>query len=269
MKYAKLKKKSGDLLVFINKAANEEFWENRWNGASDWVESISSSVSSRSPLVRRIVKVLNPRATILEGGCGRGEILYKLDSLEFNVIGVDYAEKTVKKLKKFHPHLDVRVGNVFDLSEFSDDSFDAYYSGGVIEHFWDGYHPISAEMARLIKSGGYLFITFPFMSRFRRKFVKGLKNVHNNNCPPGFYQFALPINEVVSHFSELGFRLESKLLRNGCRGLSDAYPDSELLRKTVRWNPRGPLAKAFRHLISMLLAYCGFGHTCLLVLKKR
>lgn len=268
MKYFRLLTSVTDRLVFVNKTADQQFWDERWNDNGDWLNSIKNAVSAKSPLVRRIKKYLPAEADIIEGGCGRGEILYRLHSLGYKITGVDYAPETVGKLNKHFPQLNIQLGDVFDLKAFEDNSFDGYYSGGVIEHFWDGFDQISTEMYRVLREGGYLFISFPYMSLARRKAVKKLDTIDDKICPEGFYQYALPINEVVTHFSELGFSLESKLLRNGLRGLLDSYPNSQLIQNLYHIKSKYILGRIIRHLISALAAYMGYGHTCLLVLKK-
>ena len=268
MKYFRLLTNNTDRLVFVNKTADKHFWDRRWNDNADWVKSIKNSKNINSPLIRRMRKYLPNKAVILEGGCGRGEILYLLHNLEYNITGVDYAPETVAKLNKCFPQLKVQLGDVFNLKDFQDDSFDGYYIGGVIEHFWNGYNQISNEMYRVLKDGGYLFITFPYMSMSRRRLVKKLDIIDHNVCPEGFYQYALPIHEVVTHFSKLGFSFESKLLRNGLRGLLDLYPNSHFVRNLYHKKSKSKLGKISRYLISTIAAYLGYGHTCLLVFKK-
>ena len=106
------------------------------------------------------------------------------------------------------------------------------------------------------------------MSRFRKSMVKELKIVGYNQCPKGFYQYALQIEDVINHFNKLGFTLESKLLRNGIRGLKDAYPNSHMIDIIYNNSSNRFFFKFFRHILSTILAYIGFGHTCLLVFKK-
>lgn len=268
MKYARLLTEYTDRLVFINKVADIQFWDKRWNDDGDWTDSIKNAVSKNSPLIRLIRKYLPIDSAIIEGGCGRAEILYLLHSLGYKITGIDYAPETVEKLNKNFPELRVHLGDVFNLKDFRDSSFDGYYSGGVIEHFWDGYDQIGKEMQRVLRPGGYLFISFPYMSRARRKLVKNLDKIKLTECPEGFYQYALPRDEVVEHFSKLGFSLESTLLRNGLRGALDLYPNSRILQYIYLKKSQSKLFRIIRHLISAMAAYIGYGHTCLLVFKK-
>ena len=55
---------------------------------------------------------------------------------------IDYAPKTVEFVNKKFPFLDIRLGDVTKL-DFDDNFFDAYWSFGVIEHFYQ--HGFSRE----------------------------------------------------------------------------------------------------------------------------
>ena len=113
-------------------------------------------------------KYLRPvDGVILEGGCGDAVHVAALAASGYRCIGIDSAEQTVSALQSAFPELDVRLGDVRHL-DFDDAAFAGYWSIGVIEHFWDGYGPIVQEMSRVVRTGGYLFLTFPYMSPVRR-----------------------------------------------------------------------------------------------------
>lgn len=86
--------------------------------------------------------------------------------------------------------------------------FAGYWSIGVIEHLSSGYDDIAKEMSRVIKPGGYLFLSFPYMSYLRRlksksrMYIEFLNQTHHN-----FYQFALNAIPVIHYFERLGFIL--------------------------------------------------------------
>ena len=150
-----------------------------------------------------------PRSRILEGGCGRGQIVNVLKHQGYNPVGVDFAEKTVWKVNEAVPELDIRLGDVRNLP-FEDNEFDGYISAGVIEHFWEGFDSILAEMGRVIKPGGLLFISFPYMSPIRKlKARMGFYQHHFSNelekKLDSFYQFALDIDNVLNELKKVGF----------------------------------------------------------------
>ena len=82
--------------------------------------------------------------------------------------------------------------------------FDPYYSGGVIEHFVDGYQDIISEMYKALKQDGVLIVAFPFMSVARKRLVRNLPLVCEDDMAD-FYQYALDPDEVISDIKRLGF----------------------------------------------------------------
>lgn len=190
-------------LVYIQKQADANFWDGLWHD-KDPVGSVKS-VSDRSYIKKVTQKYLASGSKILEGGCGRGQNVYALKRWGYQAVGVDYAEETVAIIKENFPELDIIYGDVRKLP-FADNEFDGYWSFGVIEHFFNGYKDIAEEMKRVVKVGGYLFITFPHMSVLRRLKVIlrqypffNLNEVDISN----FYQFALDEKNVISYFNQI------------------------------------------------------------------
>lgn len=161
-------------------------------------------------------------ATVLEGGCGKGEYVYLLTQAGYKCVGVDTAKNTVGEIRRAIPALDVRYGDVRKL-DFPDNYFDGYWSLGVIEHFFSGFRSTLKEMARVIDPGGFLFITFPYMSPFRTIKAKlGLYPTRRfKKQPRRFYQFALDHNKVVAKIEKAGFRLVAQKPFDGFKGLKD------------------------------------------------
>ena len=193
-------------LVYIERAATEEFWDERW-------EALAQQTFSNPPHFRAFVKMtkkyLPLRARVLEGGCGLGVVVNALDAAGFNAWGVDFAPKVVEQIKQHWPHLKVSGGDVRDL-KFEDEYFDGYWSLGVIEHFPAGYDAIAKEMHRVLKQGGHLFLTFPSFNGLRKALAAAGKYRKITEKPekyPDFYQFALDPLLVAKKFASLGFSL--------------------------------------------------------------
>ena len=86
---------------------------------------------------------------------------------------------------------------------FEDNSFDGIWSLGIIEHFLDGYDAIAREMQRVLREGGYLFLTFPAMTKIRD--WKALRGEYTpweavDQEPEGFYQFSLCPDRTESFY---------------------------------------------------------------------
>lgn len=253
-------------LVYIEQAATPEFWDRQWED-----EKLKKSILAGSkdrfvyPNTRRYLK---PGAKILEGGCGKGQFVYSLHTRGYDAYGIDFAPKIVEKAKIFVPELKLSVGDVRKL-DYSNECFDGYWSLGVIEHFLGGYDQIASEMHRVLKPGGYLFLTFPYMSPLRR--FKARLGIYPKHDPTKFdqthfYQYALPADLVIQQFTDLGFVLISKKPYEGFKGFKDESGPLKPLFQTI-YNNKSFLAQAIAYIISWILAPFA-SHAILLVFRK-
>lgn len=253
-------------LVFVGQAATPVFWDKRWS-------KDDLRIVLKSPdfiVVPTTKKYLKPGSKILEGGCGHGTFVYKLTKANYKCIGVDYAKKTIEKIKRVLPELDILYADLTKLP-FENETFDGYWSIGVIEHFFKGYGPITREMYRVIKKGGYLFLTFPYMSPLR--ILKGKLGaypiVESPKQPENFYQFALNKNAVIKDFEKAGFSLVSSKSFDGFRGLlSDAKTLSFIIKPIDDLSKKNRITLGLRFLIGKL-AQPFAGHSILLVFRKK
>lgn len=213
-------------LVFIDQEANPDFWDDQWK-SNDLRQRIEQDSKNRYlvNLTRRFLKP-NKATRILEGGCGFGPVVLSLQRAGYNAYGIDYAKQTIRNVKEIYPSLNVSFGDVQDVP-FADNYFDGYWSLGVIEHYYDGYHKILEEMKRVVRPGGFIFLTFPHFSLLRRtKSALGLYPVWNNNNPQksNFYQFALSQSQVSKDFRAMNSKLLFRRAADGIKGLKEEIP---------------------------------------------
>ncbi len=207
-------------------------WDERWK-KEDLLRLFSRSRNSlESELIRDMTaKYLPKRAKILEGGCGLGDKVFVLKQSGYEVIGVDYAVQTVGKLNKFMPELDIRYGDLRTLP-FLGHVFDGYWSFGVIEHDYYGFQEIAREMFRVLKPGGFLFMTVPALSRLRRmKAAAGFYPAFREDSVDRsrFYQFAYSSEEIQELFKGHGFDLVEKQGWSVYKGVRDEVPGTHAL----------------------------------------
>jgi len=210
-------------LIYIENNATKDYWDEHWG------PFLLNDIYVKKTNLNFCVQVTNrylPRGSrILEGGCGKANNVYALHKSGYKCTGIDFAQDTVERINELAPELDVKIGDVFS-TDFHDESFDGYWSLGVIEHFWDGYSEISKDMNRIIKPGGYLFLTVPVMSPIRRlkAFFGGYENCSGDKQNENFYQFALDPISTTEHFEKIGFELKERFYFDAVKGLKDEVP---------------------------------------------
>ncbi len=255
-------------LVFVAQQTTADFWDRHWHH-EDLKGHIESGRKIRfiPDITRRFLKP-GPNTKILEGGCGRGQIVYALSRAGYNTFGVDYAKQTITAIKRLFPQLQVAHGDVAHL-DFPDNFFDGYWSIGVIEHYYDGYEPLLQEAARVLKEGGYFFVTFPHLSPLRKlKIKRGAYPITTmtNIAKMQFYQFAFDVAKVAADLTNLDFAIVLRQPFDGLKGLKDEVAMLQAPLQSL-YDGQGVAAAALRFGLSRLLAPAT-AHAMLLVGKK-
>lgn len=255
-------------LIFLHKEASPAFWDQRWEN-ENWEKTITRSRKSRywRGILRKYLPDKNSR--ILEGGCGDGRLVDAMKYWGYEAMGVDFAATTVGKINKAAPDLDVRYGDVRKL-DFGDEYFDGYWSLGVIEHFWEGYQTIVSEMNRVLKPGGYVFVSFPTISMLDKFQIltRRYERFRDNEKPSLFYQFGLDIKSVKDDFSQMGFEYITAQRRNGLLGIERFLPSfKKTNQKLISLSQKAKVIKILYFATSVLLSpLCG--HSVLMIFRK-
>jgi SAM-dependent methyltransferase len=250
-------------LVYLDEKATPAFWDHRWQA-----EGKPGPVNPRDEVITITAKYLPRGARVLEGGCGRANKVNAMASAGYLATGVDFAEDSVRQARLNYPELDIRQGDVRSL-DFPDGHFDGYWSIGVIEHFWDGYGPILAEAARVLRPKGVLFLTAPWFSPYRaRKSSNGsYRSVEFPSEPESFYQFALGRAEIAAQLTRHGFEL---LRWQGLASEISMMEDMAALSGPIHWlfgSGGSVLKRVLRRAVSGALnPYCG--HSFLAVARR-
>ena len=106
-------------------------------------------------------KYICDNKTIIDLGCGAGQLLYNIQRIaghysNCKVIGFDFTEGAISLARKLCPEAEFKRGDVMN-TQFPPDTFDIVSSSMVIEHVDDD--KFLAEISRIIKPGGVLFLT--------------------------------------------------------------------------------------------------------------
>lgn len=193
-----------------------DFWEENWE-ASHFEESLRfCAVDPLRPLFEKYSK---EGSLMLEGGCGLGQYLAFYASKGRRVIGLDFAQKALKTLHKRQEYLDLCGGDVSNLP-FADETFDLYYSGGVVEHFEGGAEKSLLEAQRVLKKDGVLLISVPYFSPLRRilapfkkdawRKVKNPEIDNGNESGTTFFQYVYRPYEFEKMLAEANLKVIEK-----------------------------------------------------------
>jgi SAM-dependent methyltransferase len=209
----------GERLAVFDKRPDANYWASHWKQQLN-LETIRAS--SDRFLLRKIRKAIPQGSWILEGGCGIGYYVLALSEMGYKVIGVDYAEDTLRFLKEnFSTNFWVKC-DVRQLA-LPNECVDGYLSLGVLEHFREGPESILVEINRVLKPGGILFVTVPtrnIIRNFKAKF--GFYPVLERDPESlEFYQYFMDRNEMKSLLNEHGFEVLNISWINGFKVLKD------------------------------------------------
>lgn len=191
------------------------FRDRKEQDESMWAEESCEGLlkSSENRNLHRIFQRFLPGSglKIIEAGCGMGTWVTHLKRMGHDVIGVDYMDSTVRKLRAADPGFPVEQGDVNDL-RFPDGYFDVYVSLGVIEHFREGPQKALAEAWRILKPGGLAFITVPYLSVFRRFIAHPVRDLYFllrriKGKTDYFWEYRYTRKELARFIENAGFRI--------------------------------------------------------------
>ena len=148
----------------LHKGDSPAHWEETWEQSS-FDEALR--FCEHDPLRGLFEQYALPGSVMLEGGCGKGQYVAYHAGRGVQVVGLDFAQATLAKLRSRYADLMLCAGDVAALP-FRNEAFDVYYSGGVVEHFETGAGPALKEARRVLRPGGVLLISVPYLSLLRR-----------------------------------------------------------------------------------------------------
>lgn len=221
-----------------------EYWEQNWRETSLDETVRFCAVDPLRPFFEQHVK---PGDLMLEGGCGVGQYVTYYAERGVRAVGLDFEQVALLGLHASRPSLPLCAGDVARLP-FRDQSFDCYYSGGIVEHFEGGAEKALREARRVLRGEGILLITVPYFSPLKRLlapfFAHGGREVtearvdcHGEDGSKGltFFQYAYKVSEFKSQLTDAGFRV---ILTRGFSILWGLY-ELPLLRSLIDlWRTR-------------------------------
>jgi 2-polyprenyl-3-methyl-5-hydroxy-6-metoxy-1,4-benzoquinol methylase len=111
-------------------------------------------------IVDSVKSIKNPKAKILDVGCGNGNISMALGSLGYNVLGVDIDRSSIDKASANNTFSNVRF-EVYDANAFGmKEEFDAIVCSEVLEHLKQPEQLVES-LYSLLKKDGVFIATVP------------------------------------------------------------------------------------------------------------
>ncbi len=193
----------------------ERFWTESWRrtgGVEGHAKRFAGRIDrialkSEWRIIRRYLDRL-PGRRLLDAGCGTGEWTRYLSERGYPTLGLDISRKTVAKLTELFPDSEFAIGDIRDTG-LPEAGFDGVISWGTFEHFEDGLQGCIGEALRLLKPGGYLFITVPFDHlglALKAAFERTPKDPADRNLR--FFQWRLSRAELAQELRLGGFEVE-------------------------------------------------------------
>ena len=230
-------------------------------------ESVSENIElcESQTILPSLLKYLPRNGRILESGCGLGRWVFYLKRKGFDISGIDLSQSAIDAAKAYDSAAPIQLDDVLH-SEFPDASFDAVISLGVVEHFEQGPSQALAELHRLLKDGGLLFISVPINNLFRVTFVNPLKDLRRfcrarNGASVEFEEYRFTKNAFERYLAAANFEVletvPDDFLPPKNLGL---YADLRFFwSPTRKWelNPLGNIVNAVLRSISPWMACAG------------
>jgi len=188
---------------------NKEYWAKRW-------DNIPSENSMENPNVYPLkfaeLTVQSKEGRILEAGCGAGRILRYYADKGYDIVGIDFIEGAIKKLKETDSSLQVETGNITNL-KYNDKSFKYILAFGLYHNLHHDLDKAIKETYRVLESGGKVCASFR-ADNLQTSLTDWLTEhrAHKDRIktlPEEFHKINLTQSECVSLFENTGFEVEA------------------------------------------------------------
>lgn len=188
---------------------NKNYWEKRW---ADIPADLPMENMDVYPAKYAQLAIKNKDGKILEAGCGAGRILRFYHECGYDILGIDFIETAVKKLKKIDGKLKVEVGDIASL-RFESNTFDSILAFGLYHNLEHNLDDAIKETYRVLKVGGFICASFR-ADNVQTRLTDWLadrkvkKSAHQKNVKV-FHKRNLTKSEFSQLFEDAGFEISS------------------------------------------------------------
>jgi SAM-dependent methyltransferase len=226
-----------------------EYWDSNWEQNELAKVLADERIATNDPVHAVLVEKARPDGLFLEGGCGQAQWVKYFAARGYRAVGIDFANRTIERIKQVAPALDVRVGNILALP-FADGEVHTYYSGGVVEHFEGGPEAALAEARRVLRADGWFLCSVPDESFLRKLLFRAARtdrgdldphllvarvdHTAEEPAPPemSFFQYAFTEEEFSARLHDAGFVVERTFGYGLVWGLMELPQFQQLYRRS-------------------------------------
>ena len=138
---------------------NKSYWKQRWENI-DADEVMLNDRAYPLKYTLEAISLKNKKQKILEAGCGAGRILSYLYQRNYNIVGIDFIESAINKIKNKNKNIDAYIMDILNTN-FKDEEFDTILSFGLYHNFQEVNLKKSLnETKRILKKDGILCFSF-------------------------------------------------------------------------------------------------------------
>jgi ubiquinone/menaquinone biosynthesis C-methylase UbiE len=200
---------------FWESHVNNEYYTDAARASADYFREIEERrYRWHYHLVELFRSLRGSHGSLLEVGCGIGVDSIQLAKCGFDVTGVDLTDSALRIARDFAATrgvtVDFRLGNAEGLG-FSDGSFDAVYSFGVLHHTPDINAAVD-EVKRVLKPGGTAYVMlyhrYSLVNLVHRVFRLPYESPRDrdDNCPVVYTFSRREARTLFSAFSRVSVR---------------------------------------------------------------
>ncbi len=184
-----------------------EYYERYWTSGKEASPDADLLTDDRVKMFLRYSGA--QRGRLLDAGCGAGKAMALLVAAGYQATGLDISLSALEKMRA-HSSAAGAVAGVLDSSlPFADGTFDTVFCCEVIEHLLDVPRSL-AEMRRVLRPGGTLFLSTPYHGRLKN-LALALLGFEQHYDPAGPHIRFFTVKSLSHLLVQNGFRLERTL----------------------------------------------------------
>ena len=190
-------------------ANNKDYWTKRW---ADIPADAPMANLNVYPLKYAEQTVKNKDGKILEAGCGAGRILRYYHDRGYDIVGMDFIDVAIEKLKEIDSTLQAEVGDITNL-RFANQSFKYLLAFGLYHNLEQGLDQAISETHRVLEHDGLVCASFR-ADNIQTRLTDWLtdkkhKASNKSSQTKSFHKMNLTRSEYKTLFNKAGFEVLS------------------------------------------------------------